>query len=140
MQRVKAFAEFNQIRKLQQNLINSDRIESQDRVILNKINTVEVKNLNYNLKIFDPFANNVIPAKDAKNIRITFAKPIVGTGPYIAIVGTSIEPNNTFKLKIDNTTENTYKSIKWVMADQLKAIQNIESQVEFKLYMFLKGI
>lgn len=134
-----ARADFNQIRNNQQALLYKNEIDTVDRVVLNKISNVEVKNLNYNFKIFSPWSNNIIPKKDAKNIRITFAKPLVGNGQWIAIVGTSIEPNNIFKLKLDKQVIGSYKSVKWIMADELDKIQNIDSQVEFKLYLFLRA-
>lgn len=133
-------ADFNQIRNLQQQLLMQNQIDTKDRVILNKIRSVEVKDLNYNLKLFNPWANNVIPKKDAKNIRVTFAKPVIGSGQWIAIIGTSIEPNNIFKVKSNNGDLGSYKSVKWVMADELQKIDVLNDQSEFKLYMFLKAL
>ena len=71
---------------------------------------------------------------------MTFAKPVIGNGQWITIVGTSIEPNNIFKLKVDNDVVASYKSVKWVMADELDKMKILDQQVEFKTYMFLKGI
>lgn len=131
-------ADFNQIRANQQELINKSKIDTRDRIVLNKVNTLEVKDLNYNFKLFEPWANNMIPKKDAKSIRITFAKPTIGTGPSIAIIGTSIEPNTVFKLKSD-TTNGSYKSIKWLFADELNTVNVINGLAEYKLYMFIKS-
>lgn len=139
MEQIMVQADFNKIRNQQQQLLQRNKIDTIDRVILNKIKNVEAKDLSYNLKLFNPWANNVIPKKDAKSIRITFAKPVMGTRQWIAIIGTSIEPNNIFKLKVDNTEVGSYKSVKWVMANELEKMSTIEQQVEFKTYMFLKG-
>lgn len=132
-------ADFDKIRNNQQSLLQKNSIDTIDRVILNKIKEVTGKDLNYNLKLITPWENNVIPKKDAKNIRITFAKPVVGTGQWIALIGTSIEPNNIFKLKVDNNIVGSYKSVKWIMADELDRLKTLEQQVEFKTYMFIKG-
>lgn len=132
-------ADFNQIRNNQQKLLYDNRIDTQGRVILNKINKIEAKDMNYNFKIHNPWDNNVIPKKDAKNIRITFAKPVLGNKQWIAIIGTSIEPNNIFKLFNDKQLVGSYKSVKWMMADELDQVKSLESQVEFKLYLFVKG-
>lgn len=132
-------ADFNEIRNNQQKLLSMDAIDTAERVILKKIRNVEVKDMNYNFKIFNPWENNIIPKKDAKNIRLTFAKPIIGNGQYIMIIGASIEPNNIFKLNVNGTEIGSYKSVKWVMGDELDIIQNINSQVEFKAYMYLKA-
>lgn len=140
MAKILGQADFNDIRNQQQILLKKNQIDTVDRVILNKIKQVEAKDLNYNLKLFNPWANNVIPKKDAKNIRITFAKPIIGNGQWIALIGTSIEPNNIFKLKVEDKIVGSYKSVKWAMGDKLQNLGTIEQQVEFKSYMFLKGI
>lgn len=140
MTKILGQADFNKIRNQQQQLLQKNKIDTVDRVILNKIKQVDAKDLNYNLKLISPWANNVIPKKDAKSIRITFAKPVIGNGRWIAIVGTSIEPNSIFKLKVDNEVVASYKSAKWVMADELDKLGTVEQQVEFKTYMFLKGI
>lgn len=132
-------ADFNQIRASQQKLLLQNSIDTIDRVILNKIKWVEAKDLNYNLKLFNPYANNVIPKKDAKNIRITFAKPVLGNDQWIAIIGISINTNNIFKLKVDNNELGSFKVVKWKMASELQNIKDINQQVEFKTYMFLKA-
>lgn len=139
MAKILAQADFNKIRNQQQQLLQKNQIDTVDRVILNKIKNIEAKDLNYNLQLVNPWKSNVIPKKDAKSIRMTFAKPVIGNGQWIAIVGTSIEPNNIFKLKVDNEVVASYKSVKWVMADELDKMKILDQQVEFKTYMFLKG-
>jgi hypothetical protein len=132
-------ADFNNIRNNQQKLLQQNTIDLQDKVIINKINKIEVKDMNFNLKLFKPYEGNVIPKKDAKNIRITFAKPVIGTGQWIAIIGTSINKNNIFKVISNNTELGSYKSVKWIMGDELETLKVLEQQVEFKTYLFLKG-
>lgn len=132
-------ADFNEIRNLQQQLLNNNDIDTKNKTIIDKVNILELKNLNYNLKTFDPFANNVIAKKDAKNIRITFAKPVLGEGQVIAIIGISIEPNTKFKIKSEDKNLENYKSVKWVMADELKNMPAINNMVEYPLYLFIKS-
>lgn len=132
-------ADFNTIRNNQTRLLQKNEIDEQDRVVLSKIREISTKDLNYNLKIFKPWDGNVIPKKDAKNIRITFAKPVVGSGPWIAVIGTSIVAGNIFKLKINDNIEGSYKSVKWIMANELEGLNTIEQQSEFKSLLFLKG-
>lgn len=133
-------ADFNSIRNNQQKLLQKNEIDLQDRVVLSKIKQIDTKDLNYNLKIFDPWESNIIPRKDAKNIRITFAKPVIGSGQWIAIIGTSIKEGNIFKIKTDKESDlGSYKSVRWVMANELDNISSIQQQVEFKTLLFLKG-
>lgn len=140
MARIIGMADFNQIRNNQQQLLDKDKVDLADNVIVNKINKVVVKDLNYNIKLFNPFADNVISKKDASNVRISFAKPVSGSSPHMALIGTSIEPNNTFKVYDEkNNLIGTYRSIKWLMADQLKDNKIIDGQAEYKLYLFKNG-
>lgn len=130
-------ADFNIIRNNQTQLLDKNKVDTLDKTILKKVNLIEVKDLNFNLKLFDPWQNNILPKKDAKNIRITFAKSVIGNN-WVAIVGVSIEPTVTFKMKVDNETKQ-YRSFKWIMADELDRLSTLQQQVEFKLYLFLKG-
>ena len=139
MTKIFGAADFEKIRRLQQKLLNANKIDSIDRVILKKIKQVEAKDIKYTLSLANPWKGNVIQKKDAKAIRITFAKPIVGGGKWIALIGTSIEPNNIFKMTVDNTLIGSYKSVKWIMASQLNVQGNVNNQTDFKAYMFVKG-
>ena len=38
-----------------------------------------------------------------------------------------------------NNEIGSFKSVRWIMADELEKMSTIEQQVEFKMYMFLKG-
>lgn len=133
-------ADLNEIRNNQTKLISSQQIDSISRVVLNKVKEVEVKDLKFTLNVENPWESNIIPKKDAKSIRITFAKPMSGNGLPIAIVGTSIGRNNIFKLKEGTNIIGTYKCIKWAMANSLEKLEKIDKYEQFKLYLFLKAI
>jgi len=139
MSKIIAQANFDSIRALQQQLIQKNTIDLQDRVVLQKIKDIDVKDINHILKLFKPWDGNVLPKKDSSSLRITFAKPTIGTGQWIALVGTSIVPGNTFKVKSKGEELGLYKSVKWVMGDELDKLSSIEQQVEFKTLLFLKG-
>jgi hypothetical protein len=137
--KILAKADFTDIRNLQQELLNKNQIDTQERTILTRVNDIEVKDLNWNLKLFNPFENNVIPKKDARNIRVTFAKPLLGTGLPIAIIGISVNTNTSFNLKIDGKVVGRYKSLKWKMANNIQNDRTMGEMQEFKAYMFLKS-
>lgn len=138
MAKIFGMADFNEIRNLQQTLLQKDQIDIDNKVI-SKLNRVNAKDMNYLFKIYDPWKDNVISKKDADNIRISFAKPVTGSGAYIGIIGRHIQINDIFKLYTDNNLVGNYKSIKNVMANELQTIKNIEQHVEFKLYLFESG-
>lgn len=138
IQRIVKQANFDEIRRNQTKLLQTQQIDVLDRVVLNKVRTIEADDMKYTLQIANPFQGDVIPKKDAKNIRITIAKPLTGKGDYIAIIGTSIGRNNTFRLKVQGNDVGSYRVVKWMMADKLSS-GAIENQTQFKTYIFKRA-
>lgn len=138
IKRIVKQADFEEIRRNQTKLLNTQQIDVLDRVVLNKVRTIEAEDMKYTLNVANPFDGNVIPKKDAKNIRITIAKPLTGTGNYIAIIGTSIGRNNVFKLKIQGRDIGSFRVVKWMMADKLSQ-GAIDGQKEFQTYLFKRA-
>jgi len=142
MKKILGLADFNQIRNNQQTLLANDKIDTKERTIINRLNKVVVKNMNFILNIQLPWRDNVLQKSDSKNIRITFAKPVVGNDIPIAILGTLIEKNKIFKLyDDDNNLIGSYKTIKYVEnGEQLEELKRLEgNKIEFKLYSFLSS-
>jgi hypothetical protein len=139
IQKIVKQADFDEIRRNQQRLLDNQRIDVLDRVVLNKVRTIEAEDMKFTLQMANPFQGDVIPKKDAKNIRITIAKPLTGQGDYIALIGASIGRNNIFKLKIQGRDVGSYRVVKWMMADKLSTPQNIDNKKEFKCYMFKRA-
>jgi hypothetical protein len=139
MSKIIAQADFNSIRNLQQSLLDNNKIDTLDRTILKKVNNVYVKDMNYDLDITKPFDGNVLPKKDAKNIRLTFAKPLIGNDLPVCIIGISIEPNVMFNFIKNDYSRVRYKSIKWLMVDDLKSINNIDNKNIFNTFLYLKS-
>ncbi len=138
-----AYADFNDIRNLQQRLLNSDKIDTKDKMTLNKVNTVKVYTINfYTFAFSNLFKNNVIKKKDLKNTRLTFCKPLADSEQWAVILGISIEPNRTFKVQTDKgKVLGTYTSVQTMMADEIekKKITNIEGKVEFKAFIYVSS-
>lgn len=139
MTKIFAKADFTDIRNLQQSLLDKDKIDTEEHTILTRVNNIEAKDMKWILKLYNPWSNNMLPKKDAKNIRVTFAKPAIGDGPHIALIGISVNTNSTFELKVDSKVVGRYKSIKWKMADRIEGELNIDGEDEFKAYMFLRS-
>lgn len=140
MTRILGMADFVQIRNNQQTLLDKDKVDQAQNVVISKINKIVAKDMNYMLKTFDPYKDNVINKTDASAIRITFAKPVTGNNLPVAILGKSVEPNNNFKLYDDsNNLIGTYRSIKYTTVDKLKDNETIDGKTEFKLFLFKSG-
>lgn len=142
MSKIIKIAKFNDIRKNQETLITKKEIDLQDRVVITKLSNIYVQDLNYNVKLSDPWKDNVVPKKDANNIHVTFAKTVVNTSTNAGVIllGTNIVKNKTFKLYVDGKQLGTYKSIETIMANELDDMSDtLENMSEFKAYLFIEA-
>ena len=97
-----ARADFNQIRRNQQKLVQQNVLQNREEISLGtqerKFATVRLKPTDTKLDLLkvedNAYINNV---KDSENVRISFLKSIYGN-QYIAILGALGEPGNTVKV------------------------------------------
>ncbi len=133
-----AAADFSDIRNLQSQLLNQNKIDLKDNLELNKINELKVKSLNMNFKLHKPYEFDLIKKKDAKNTRMVFCKPLASGQPWIVIFGINIKKGNTFKVKDDSgKMMGSYTSHTSIMASTIERYKTIESQIEFRAYAYL---
>ena len=121
-------ADFSQIRRNQQNLVQQNVVQNRQEVTLSqeerKFVTIRAKNTDSKLDLNKPIENAYINnLKNVENVRISFLKSIYGN-VYVAILGAMGEPGNTVKILddkgknlgvfkvIDSTTGQILKSIK----------------------------
>lgn len=138
-----AKADFNEIRKNQQNLVKSQVIQNKEDVTMggenNKFATVKVTKTDTLLDLNNPFDNAYISeVKDVKNMRISFLKSIYGN-KYVAILGALGQSGNTVKV-ISDTTLGTFKVMDSITGDVLKKIKGIKGNSIYDLYIFDKKI
>jgi len=117
--------DFNLVRKNQHNLMLSKAGDLSDRIIVHRVNTLQLEPLDVELDLNDPF--EYLPKKDAKITKVTFAKNIYKK-EYIAILGASIVKGKQFKY--DNIK---YKSLGWFNGNMLP--KHINSVNKFQLYI-----
>jgi hypothetical protein len=138
-----ASADFNQIRKSQQSLIEKDKIQDKEDVSLatdKKFSTVKGSNLDSILDLNNPFDNEYIAnIKDLDNLRLTFLKSVFGN-KFIAILGAIGKPGNTIKLLDGNKNVGTFRVLDGMSGDKLKKIKNIKGNTEYVLYLFDKKL
>jgi hypothetical protein len=140
-----ARADFNEIRKNQQNLVKANQIQNKEEISLSEegkaIIAVRIKSTDTNLNLLTPFENAYINnIKDVKNIRISFLKSIYGN-KYIAILGAMGKPGSTVKL-IDEKGVNLgiYKCLDSISGETLKRIKNVKGNTTFDVWVFDKKI
>lgn len=140
-----ARADFNEIRRNQQNLVKANQIQNKEEVTLSEegraIIGVKIKSTDTKLNLLTPFENAYINnVKDVKNIRISFLKSIYGN-KYIAILGAMGKPGSTVKL-IDEKGTNLgiFKVLDSISGETLKRIKNVKGNTTFDVWVFDKKI
>jgi len=138
-------ADFNQIRKNQQKLVQQNVLQNKEEISLGtaerKFATIRVTPTDTKidlLKVMDnPYIKNV---KDSENLRISFLKSIYGN-QYIALLGALGEPGNTVKV-LTNSGKNlgVFKVLDSTTGKVLKSIKNVKGNNVYELYIFDKKI
>ena len=140
-----AKADFNEIRRNQQSLVNQNKIQSREEVTIGdeerKFATIKVKDTESQLDLNDVMENAYINnIKDTSNLRISFLKSIYGN-KYVAVLGALGQPGNTVKVLTDKGTQlGVYKVLDSVTGDVLKSIKRVKGNVLYDLYIFDKKV
>lgn len=140
-----ARADFNEIRRNQQNLVKSNKIQNKEEISLEeegrtfisvRVKSTETK-LDLTNALENPYINNV---KDIANVRISFLKSIYGA-KYIAVLGAMGKPGNTVKI-IDDKGKNlgVFKVMDSIGGATLKRIKNVKGNSTFDVYIFDKKV
>ena len=138
-------ADFNAIRRNQQNLVQQNVIQNREEVSLSqderKFVTIRVKGTDSKLDLNKPLDNAYINnLKNVENVRISFLKSIYGN-QYVAILGAMGEPGNTVKI-LDDKGKNlgVYKVLDSTTGQILKSITKVKGNSLYDLYIFDKKI
>lgn len=140
-----ARADFNQIRRNQQKLVQQNVLQNREEISLGtqerKFATVRVKPTDTELDLLNvtdnAYINNV---KDSENVRISFLKSIYGN-QYIAILGALGEPGNTVKVLTDKGNNlGVFKVLDSTTGKVLKSIKKVKGNNIYDLYIFDKKV
>lgn len=140
-----ARADFNEIRRNQQNLVNQNKIQNREEVEMTtderKFATIKVKETDTQLDLMKPNENAYINNnKDAAAMRLSFLKSIYGN-KYVAILGALGQPGNTVKIITDKGTQlGVYKVLDSITGQVLKSIKNVKGNAIYDLYIFDKKL
>jgi hypothetical protein len=138
-----ARADFNEIRRNQQNLVNQNKIVNREEVSLGtqdtKSSSIIVKETETQLDLMKAMENSYIKdSKDMKTLRMSFLKSIYGN-KFIAVLGALGQPGNTVKVKTDKGTDlGNFKVLDSITGDVLKNIKNVKGNSMYDLYIFDK--
>jgi hypothetical protein len=139
-------ADFNEIRRNQQALINQNKIQNRDDITLGteerKFSNIQVKETEGSeIDLLKPFENAYVNNnKDSAGLRISFLKSVIGN-KYIAILGALGGPGNTVRVVTDKQNSlGTFKVLDSVTGDVLKSIKNVKGNAVYDLYLFDKKL
>lgn len=134
-------ADFNQIRRNQQNLIKQNKIQNRDDVTIGddkrKFATVKVKETDTKLDLSKPLDNVYLNnSKDLEGVRISFCRSVYGT-KYVAILGALGQPGNTVKI-LDEKNKNlgVFKVLDSTTGKVIKNIKSVKGNKVYDLYLF----
>jgi hypothetical protein len=139
-------ADFNEIRRNQQALINQNKIQNRDDITLGteerKFSNIQVKETEGSeIDLLKPFENAYVNNnKDSAGLRISFLKSVIGN-KYIAVLGAMGQPGNTVRVVTDRQNSlGTFKVLDSVTGDVLKSIKNVKGNAVYDLYLFDKKL
>lgn len=140
-----ARADFNEIRRNQQNLVSQNKIQNREEVTMGdeerKFVSIRVKDtksqLDLTKSLDNPYVNNI---KDMQGLRLSFLRSIYGN-KYVAVLGALGQPGNTVKVFTDQGTQvGVFKVMDSITGQVLKSIKNVKGNTLYDLYLFDKKI
>lgn len=140
-----AKADFNEIRRNQQNLVQQNKIQNREEVSLGdekkKFVSIRTKNTGTNLDLNNPLENAYVNnIKEISTAKVSFLKSIYGN-KYIAVLGALGQPGNTVKvLDEKGTNVGVFKVLDSITGQVLKNIKKVKGNTTFDLYLFDKKI
>ena len=139
-------ADFNEIRRNQQALVNQNKIQNREEVTIGEKDktfaSIQVKETEQSkLDLMKPFENAYVNNnKDMVGLRLSFLKSIYGN-KYIAVLGALGQPGNTVRVLTDKQNNlGVFKVLDSITGEVLKSIKNVKGNKEFDLYLFDKKL
>jgi hypothetical protein len=138
-------ADFSEIRRNQQNLVNQNKIQNREDITLGgeerKFATIVVKETESQLDLTNAMENAYINnIKDTTTLRVSFLKSVYGN-KYVAVLGALGQPGNTVKIQTDKNQQiGVFKVLDSVTGQVLKNIKNVKGNTLYDLYLFEKKL
>jgi hypothetical protein len=138
-------ADFAEIRRNQQALVNQSKIQPRDEVEMGtpdrKFSAIVVKDTETQLDLTKAMENTYInDAKDVVGLKLTFLKSVTGN-KYIAVLGALGQPGNTVKVTTDKNNQlGAFKVLDSITGETLKSIKNVKGNTLYDLYIFDKKL
>ena len=140
-----AKADFSEIRRNQQNLVNQNKIQNREEVTMGdedrKFISIKAKDTKTQLDLTKAMENSYINnLKDTEALRLSFLKSVYGN-KYIAILGALGQPGNTVKVFTEQGSQiGVFKVLDSITGQVLKSIKNVKGNTLYDLYLFDKKV
>ena len=140
-----ARADFNEIRRNQQSLVNQNKIQNREEVTMSSpertFASIIVKDTETQLDLTKALENTYINnTKDQSTLRLSFLKSIYGN-KFIAVLGALGQPGNTVKVKNDKGQDlGNFKVLDSITGQVLKSIKNVKGNTLYDLYLYDKKL
>lgn len=148
-ERIIARADFNTIRRNQEALIKSGKIEKEEEVKFQAQKKptqfgptkIQIKNTNTMLDLKKPWINELLVnnKNQANDVRISILKTVF-SNEYIAILGALGEVGKTIKVYEDKNLLGSYKTVASFTGDTFNKNRQVKGQSEFDLWTFVKKL
>lgn len=141
-ERIIAQADFNVIRRNQQNLLNEGKIElEQEQKVSSttEVVKIDIRTTDTFLDLRNPWTNTLMDRRKLNDIRITFMRTVIGN-ENIAIIGAYGTEGRVTKVFEGNKLLGTFKVIKAITGNELQRTTVVNGQTNFKLYIFNKVV
>jgi hypothetical protein len=139
-------ADFNEIRRNQQALVNQNKIQNREEVTIGEKDktfaSIQVKETEQSkLDLLKPFENAYVNSnKDMAGLRLSFLKSVYGN-KYIAVLGALGQSGNTVRVLTDKQNNlGIFKVLDSITGEVLKSIKNVKGNKEFDLYLWDKKL
>lgn len=142
-ERIIAQADFNIIRKNQQNLLNEGKIEMEEEQKVTSdtsyVIKIDIRPTNTILDLRNLWSNTLLDKNKIDEFRITIMRTVMGYD-YIAIMGALGTEGRVTKIFDDKKLMGTYKVIKAISGKEILTTRVVNGQTNFNLYLFNKII
>lgn len=142
-ERIIAQADFNVIRRNQQNLLKEGKIELEsDQKTTTETSAVASINIKFTeteLDLRDPWANSLMDRRKMEDIKLTVMRSII-SNDYIAILGALGKEDRVSKMFVDKKLLGSFKVLKSIVGSEILQTKIVNGQHVFKLYLFVDKI
>jgi len=133
-------ADFNVIRRNQQNLLNEGKIELEEEQRVTGdtgVVKIEVRSTDTEVNLRDPWVNTLFDKRRVDDLRLTIMRTVMGM-EYIAILGAAGTEGRVAKVFDGQKLIGTYKVIRTIIGKEIYNTKIVNGQYNFKLYLFNK--